>query len=130
MTPPIETVRISKQGRDQLIKVRRVTGIEQWNIICRWALCLSLREDTPPLPAKGRLEGGVEIQWKTFAGEYGDLFTALILNRLGRDGYADHEDGPSQSLRAHLHRGLGYLASGSEEKNIADFLGRWVRMWQ
>jgi DNA sulfur modification protein DndE len=38
MKPPVETVRISKQGRDQLIKIRRQTGIENWNIICRWAL--------------------------------------------------------------------------------------------
>src|SRR6266568_4616036 len=69
MKPPIETLRISRQGRDQLIKLKRLTGIEHYNILCRWAFCASLREETPPHEVPHGGEGGVDMHWKVFAGE-------------------------------------------------------------
>ena len=42
------TVRISQLGRDQLVKMKRTTGLKQWNVLCRWALCASLRDETVP----------------------------------------------------------------------------------
>ena len=40
----VESIRISKSGRDQLITLKRRTGIENWNVICRWAFCASSAE--------------------------------------------------------------------------------------
>ena len=37
----IDHIRLSQQAKDQLIKLKRVTGIEHWNVLCRWALCVS-----------------------------------------------------------------------------------------
>jgi DNA sulfur modification protein DndE len=125
MKAPADTIRITKQGRDQLIKLRRITGIEHWNTLCRWALCVSLREPTAPLPATGPTEGGVEIQWKTLAGGHADIYAALIHQRIVDDGFGTDEEGAGKALRAHLHRGLGYLASGSETKSALDFFLRW-----
>ena len=34
----VEHIRLSKQAKNQLIKLKRVTGIEHWNVLCRWAL--------------------------------------------------------------------------------------------
>jgi DNA sulfur modification protein DndE len=127
MKPPVETVRISKQGRDQLIKVRRQTGIEHWNILCRWALVLSLREKTAPAVPRQKLDGGVEMTWKVFAGEEGELLSSLIRLRSSKDDFGLDQEAHSQCFRAHLHRGLSYLASGKETKTIADFLSRWER---
>ncbi len=45
--PPLDRVRISQAAKDQLIKLKRVTKIDQWNILCRWAFCRSLAEPTP-----------------------------------------------------------------------------------
>jgi DNA sulfur modification protein DndE len=126
MKPPVETVRISKQGRDQLIKIRRQTGIENWNIICRWALCVSLREPTPPAHPKEKLDGGVEMTWKVFAGEEAEILASLILLRRGKDGFSEDHDGLSRCLRAHINRGLAYVSSGKDTKSIADFLQRWL----
>ena len=44
----IKQVRLSNQAKEQLIRLKTRTGIQQWNILCRWALCLSLKELTPP----------------------------------------------------------------------------------
>lgn len=126
MKPPVETVRISKQGRDQLMKVRRQTGIENWNTLCRWALCLSLRETSPPPSVKQKLDGGVEMTWKVFSGEQSDSLGALISIRAVNDGFDSEPDGESNCLKAHLHRGLSYMASGQETRSITDFVERWI----
>jgi DNA sulfur modification protein DndE len=126
MKPPVETIRISKQGRDQLSKLRRQTGIEHWNVLCRWALCASLKEKTPPPIVSQKLEGGVEMTWKVFAGEQSDLFSILICIRTRKDGFSYDNDGIAICLRAHLHRGLAYLASGNETKSLSDLTGRWL----
>jgi DNA sulfur modification protein DndE len=125
MKPPVETIRISKQGRDHLIKIRRQTGIENWNIICRWALCVSLREPTPPAIPREKLDGGVEMTWKVFAGEEADLYSALVALRVGKDGFSSLTDGAGKCVRAHINRGLSFLASGKETKSIGDFVKRW-----
>ena len=44
----IEHIRLSQQARDQLITLKRRTGIAHWNVLCRWALCRSLAEPAPP----------------------------------------------------------------------------------
>lgn len=126
MKPPVETVRISKQGRDQLMKVRRQTRIENWNILCRWALCLYLREQTPPPTMKQKLDGGVEIAWKVFAGEESEVFSALVHLRSVTDGFDKNSEGPANCFKAHLHRGLSYMASGQETRSITDFAERWL----
>lgn len=125
MKPPCETLRLGKQSRDNLIKIKRVTGIEHWNIICRWALLASLREPTTPIAPPEASEGGVEIAWKVFAGDLADVLAALI--RLRIDGHDEHGESESAlAIRAHVTRGLGYLASGTETKSIADFTRRWL----
>lgn len=126
MKPPVETVRISKQGRDQLMKVRRQTGIENWNILCRWALCLSLREETPPPAVKQKLDGGVEMTWKVFAGEESDTLSSIVAIKTYHDGFSDDPEGSANCLKAHLHRGLSYMASGQETRSITDFIDRWI----
>lgn len=125
MNPPIETIRISKQGRDQLIKVRRQTGIEHWNILCRWAFCVSVKEKTAPQVDIQKLDGGVEMTWKVFAGEHSEMFATLNRVRAKEDGFQSNNEGYANCFRAHLHRGLAYLSSGKDTKSLSDFVSRW-----
>jgi len=127
MKPPIESVRVSAQGRDQLIKLKRQTGVDNWNILCRWALCCSLREKVMPPRSPVSTEGGVEMTWKVFAGESSDELAAVIYQRSAMDGFGDQPDGAAQCLRSHLHRGLGYLASEKDISGISGFLKRWLQ---
>jgi DNA sulfur modification protein DndE len=125
MKPPCETLRLGKQSRDNLIKIKRITGIEHWNIICRWALLVSLREPTRPITAPELTEGGVEIAWKVFAGDLSDSLCALFHMRISADDASAATDCASL-IRSHVTRGLGYLASGTDTKSIADFTRRWL----
>jgi DNA sulfur modification protein DndE len=125
MKPPCDTLRLGKQSRDNLIKIKRITGIEHWNIICRWALLVSLREPTRPVAPPETAEGGVEIAWKVFAGDLSNVLTSLLRMRLHNDRNTT-ENEAAVALRAHVTRGLGYLASGTDTKSISDFVARWV----
>lgn len=128
MKPPVETVRISRQGKDQLLKIRRHTGIEHWNILCRWALCVSLREPTVPSAYGEKLDGGIEMTWKVFAGEQSDVYASLTYLRARQDNFPATHEGVAACLRAHLHRGLGYLASGTNTRSLSDLAKRWLAL--
>jgi len=115
----IETVRVSKEGKDLLVVLKRRTGVTTWNVLCRWALCTSLAEDTRPRNVRQSAEGGIEIAWKTFAGEYDEIYLALLADRCRRDGKAPTPEAVSETLRLHLHRGIGYLAGDPRVRSIA-----------
>src|SRR3954463_9507607 len=115
---PLEHIRLSQQGKDQLIKLKRTTGIEHWNILCRWALCVSLAEQTRPSTTKIAVYSNVEMSWKVFGGRYADLYLALLKERCVRDGLATDGETISQQFRLHLHRGISYLFANKNLKKI------------
>jgi len=110
MKPPVETVRISQRGKEILISAKRRTGIDQWNTLCRWALCASLAIDTPPRLSRSVEESNIEIAWKVFGGQTSELLIALLVARQNKDTRSTKmSDG--DYFRAHLERGIGYLQS-------------------
>ena len=126
MKIPLETIRIGKQGKDQLLKLRRSTGIENWNVICRWAFCCSVKEKTVPPYFQHKLDDGVEMTWKIFAGEQSEIFAAFCWIRAKKDGFPMTTEGVANCFRAHLYRGLTFLSSGSKKKNISDLMIKWL----
>jgi DNA sulfur modification protein DndE len=114
----VEHIRISQQGKDQLIKLKRVTGIEHWNVLCRWALCVSLAENSVPPATKVPADSNVEMSWKVFGGRYAEVYLALLKERCVRDGFGTDADTLSQQLRLHLHRGISYLAATKSLRKI------------
>ncbi len=119
----VEHIRLSQQAKDQLIKLKRVTGIEHWNVLCRWALCVSLSEQSMPPAAKIPADSNVEMSWKVFGGRYADLYMALLKERCVRDGLGTDVDVLAQQFRLHLHRGISYLAGNKELRKIEDLVG-------
>lgn len=119
----IETVRLSQPARGQLIRLKTKTGIKGWNVLCRWALALSLADPSTPLVRQVVTDSNVEMSWKTFAGHYGDLYLALLKQRVKVDG-GDPKDPAAvrHTLTIHLHRGIGYLAGNPNLKNISDLV--------
>ena len=114
----IETVRIDEQGREQLIRLKRHTGVDTWNVLCRWAFCASLAERTRPPMRLFKGEPAVEIAWRIFGGAHHELYLALLKQRLKRDGYSLTDANLQEQFRLHLHRGLGYLAANRTIRSI------------
>ncbi len=110
MKPPVEHVRVSAKGRDILIKVKRNTGLEHWNEICRIAFCRSLANRTPPQQYVKVADSNIDMEWKTFAGLFHDEFASLILLRAKQDGIdLSRKELIGDYFRAHLERGINSL---------------------
>lgn len=111
MIPTIDRVKISAGGKNQLITLKRRTGIEHNNILCRHALCASLANPSKPPLENINFAGGLEIDWKVFAGEAEHTYWNLIILRCAQDEGDVTVDSARQTLTQHLHRGLSYLVS-------------------
>lgn len=110
MKPPAEHVRISSKGKEILIKIKRNTGLEHWNEICRVALCRSLSNLTSPPKNDKPGDSVIDIEWKTFAGAYQDELTALIILRAQKDGIdLSKKDALADYFKCHLERGISIL---------------------
>ena len=118
----IKQIRLSNQAKDQLIRLKTKTGIQQWNILCRWAFCLSLNEPTPPTPIDIPADSNVEMTWHVFGGEHHELYLALLKQRCLRDRLDISSETLSRQFRLHLHRGIGYLATPNRIKSISDLV--------
>lgn len=122
MEPPVNTIRLSQTAKDQLIKLKRNTKIEQWNILCRWALCYSLAEATIPSPVPIPADSNLEMYWRVFGGDMADILLVALKQRCHNDNLGTEPETLATQLRLHLHRGIGYLAGDPNLKNIEDLI--------
>ncbi|VEP18342.1 conserved hypothetical protein [Hyella patelloides LEGE 07179] len=118
MESPIKTVRVSQAGEENLNKLKRATKITQWNILCRWALCCSLKEISIPSPVAIKTDSHIEIAWDTFGGEIADVLLIALKQRCYQDGLNLDRDTLRKQFTLHLHRGLGYLAGNEDLDSI------------
>lgn len=118
----VETVRLGPEARVQLMTLKRRTGIENWNVLCRWAFCMSLADPTPIRKLKERGGTGVEMTWKTFAGEEEELYRTLLSERCKAEHGTTDRETMARSVRQHIHRGIARLVSQRSAKSIADFI--------
>jgi DNA sulfur modification protein DndE len=118
----IKQIRLSGQAREQLIRLKTRTGITQWNILCRWAFCLSLQQSSPPTPIEIDTNSNVEMDWQTFGGDAHELYLALLKERCVLDGMGTSDDVLARQFRLHLHRGIGYLATPQAINSISDLV--------
>ncbi|MFE7573531.1 DNA sulfur modification protein DndE [Streptomyces sp. NPDC057521] len=119
----LDTVRLSVPARDRLVRLKRTTGIAQWNVLCRWSLALSLKDPSTPLVKDIVTDSNVEMTWKTFAGQYGDVYLALLKQRCVADGVEPSDENVAHALTVHLHRGIGYLGGQKDLTTIEGLVG-------
>ena len=122
MEPPTDRIRLSQTAKDQLTKLKRVTKVDQWNILCRWAFCRSLAEPTPPSPVPIPLDSNVEMSWRVFGGDMADILLIALKQRCHNDGLGTDKDTLATQFRLHLHRGIGYLAGDPNIKKIENLI--------
>jgi DNA sulfur modification protein DndE len=110
----IDRVRLSSAAKQQLVTLKRRTGIEHYNVLCRHALCASLANPSAVPDETHQYAGGVEIEWRVFAGEAEATYLNLLVVRCLQDEGAATVDGVKRTLTRHLHRGLSYLTSRAD----------------
>ncbi len=119
----IETVRLSQDAKDRLSRLKRRTGIRQWNTLCRWALCLSLAEESIPRQVNIPTDSNVEMDWRTFTGAvHGNVLLALLRARCLADNLPHDDETLSRQFKLHLHRGIAYLSAPWRVQNLSELL--------
>lgn len=114
----IDHVYVSEKGKKQLTRLKTKTGIQQWNYLCRWAFCLSLQEKSIPPLEEIATDSSIDMSWQTFAGEYHQVYLALLKTRMMNDKLDVDNENLKLYFKIHLHRGISYLAKRTN--NISD----------
>jgi DNA sulfur modification protein DndE len=120
----LDHIRLSTQAKEQLIRLKRVTGIKNWNVLCRWALCVSLADSTPPTDKKIVTDSSVEMSWKVFGGPHQEIYFAVLKQRCKQDIQDTSSEALAHAFRLHLHRGIAQLAGDRNIKTISNLMTR------
>ncbi len=120
----LKQVKISNVSKDRLSRLKGKTGIQNWNILCRWALCLSLSEPTQPAQEPQAVDSNVEMTWHVFGGEYHEVYEALIKQRCINDGLGTDKDTLQRQFKLHLARGISYLSATNYVRSIEELFSR------
>ena len=120
MSIKIESLKTTTHIKNVLSSIKRVTGIEYWNVICRWALCISLKQKSLPRLVEEKLDG-VEIDYDVFVGKNNSIYTQLLINNLIKHNIEVTKSNVNKYLYAHVNRGVSILYN-KKMKSIKDLL--------
>lgn len=118
----IKQIKLSNQSKDRLGRLKGKTGIKNWNILCRWALCYSLGEYTLPTDIPIETDSNVEMSWYTFGGEYSDIYDALMIAWCKKMELPTDDATLAKYFKLHLERGIAHLSGTNFIKNLDDLL--------
>lgn len=118
----VKQIKLSSQSKDRLGRLKGKTGIKNWNILCRWALCYSLGEGTMPTDVPINADSNVEMSWYTFAGEYSEIYDALMIAWCQKMNLPTDDVTLSKYFKLHLERGIAYLSGTHFIKSLDDLL--------
>ena len=118
----VDTIRVDERAKTQLTTLKRRTGIKNWNVLCRWALCVSLSEPAMPADQEVGTLSNVEMSWSTFGGPAADIYAAIIRARCEADGIPQTPDVLAKQLQLHLHRGITYLVGTEDTKTLSGLI--------
>ena len=109
----VKQVRLSQQAKDHLSRLKAKTGIKNWNIICRWALCYSLSEKT---------DSNLEMGWLTFGGDYFEIYEAIVKAWCVKMNLPTDNETVAKYFRLNLERGIAHLCGTGFIKNMDDLV--------
>ena len=118
----VKQVRLSQQAKDQLSRLKGKTGIKNWNILCRWALCYSLAEKTIPTDIPIASDSNLEMSWYTFGGDYYEIYEALVKVWCISLWLGTDNETVAKYFRLNLERGIAHLCGTGFIKSIDDLL--------
>jgi DNA sulfur modification protein DndE len=118
----VKQIKLSNQAKEKLSRLKGKTGIKNWNVLCRWALCYSLKEGSIPTDIPIVQDSNVEMSWYTFGGEDSDLYEALVVAWCKSKELPLDHDTVEKYFKLHLERGILYLCGTNFIRSINDLL--------
>lgn len=123
----VKQIRLSNQSKERLSRLKAKTGITNWNVLCRWALCYSLSENTIPTDLPIEADSNVEMSWFTFAGENSEVYDALMRKWCRKMGLSTDDETLEKYFLLNLERGIAHLSGTGFIKSIDDLLDLSVK---
>lgn len=118
----VKQIKLSNVSKDKLGRLKGKTGIKNWNVLCRWALCYSLSENTMPTDIQVIADSNVEMSWFTFGGEYSDLYDALMIAWCEQMELSTDDETLAKYFKLHVERGIAHLSGTNFIKSLDDLL--------
>ena len=112
----VKQIKLSSQAKEKLSRLKGKTGIKNWNILCRWALCYSLHENTIPTDIPINSDSNVEMSWYTFAGEFNELYEAIVVEWCKGKGI----DPTDENVAKYFKLDSNMLKGKMKKKNVTD----------
>lgn len=123
----MKQIRLSQRSKEKLSRLKGKTGIKNWNILCRWALCYSLSEKTIPTDVEIPADSNLEMSWYTFGGEYSDLYDALVRAWCIEMGLPTDDAALQKYFRLNLERGIAHLSGTGFIKSLDELISLAVK---
>jgi len=105
----------STKSQALLGRLKAKTGLTP-NLLARFAICLSIKENSIPNPSEYDKDGSV-LEPSVLFGEYEQIYHGLMRNRLKNDNLDESE--LTDMTRSHLNRGV--ITLNSRIDNLGDF---------
>lgn len=118
----IKQIKLSQQAKERLSRLKGKTGINNWNVLCRWALCYSLSEKTIPTDIPIDADSNLEMSWYTFGGEYCEVYEVLMKAWCIEMNLPTDDKTIAKYFSLNLERGVAHLCGTGFIKNIRDLL--------
>lgn len=118
----VKQIKLSNVSKDRLGRLKGKTGIKNWNVLCRWAFCYSLSENTMPTDVPIVADSNVEMSWFTFGGEYSDIYDALMIAWCKKMNLPADEETLAKYFKLHVERGIAHLSGTNFIKNLDDLM--------
>lgn len=132
MNTLIDKLPLNEKNFNDINRIKMYTNIKYNNVICRWALIISLlnKNEPPPIDQTNFEKDIPPIDWSTFAGKYEAVYFTLLKERLLNNHIDLTKDNFEQELSKHVTRGLMAIATNKNlvgYKYSKDITGNQIR---
>ena len=104
----IDQLRTSASIKNLLTRIKSITSIQNWNVLCRWGFCFSIKQSTLPRMVYEKLDG-VEIDYDVLVGKNKIIYTQLLINNLRKNNIEINKENLTKYLYAHVNRGINII---------------------
>ena len=104
----IDQLRTSTSLKNLLTRIKSITSIQNWNVLCRWGFCFSIKQSTLPRMVDEKLDG-VEIDYDVLVGKNKIIYTQLLINNLRKNNIEINKENLTKYLYAHVNRGINII---------------------
>ena len=118
----INQIKLPSVSKDRLGRLKGKTGIKNWNVLCRLALCYSLSENTIPTDIQIVADSNVEMSWYPLGREYSAIYDAIMIAWCKNMGLPTDEETLAKYFKLHIERGIAHLSGTNFIKNLDDLL--------